>query len=213
MLCLVMEEWRDIPGFEGYYQASNLGRIRSVDRTVIRHGGYRAAGKPIRYKGKIISPHVNSSGYYLVTLYKRRKGTAKYVHILVATCFIENTENKREVNHIDGNKLNNSVENLEWVTSSENKLHAIRVLGTTKPKPPEPIRKPVLCSNGKVYKSQSEAARDLGNCRVTITGDFMCSSPSHIDFIEKTKCVRIKEAHAFVVRGTKYCKFESKEQQ
>lgn len=64
----------------------------------------------------------------------------------------------------------------------------------------------------KIKTIKTPSCSKCKNCRVTITGDFMCSSPSHIDFIEKTKCVRIKEAHAFVVRGTKYCKFESKEQ-
>lgn len=105
-----VEEWRDIEGYEGLYQVSNLGRVKSL--------------KP-RYKNKIIlKQEINHFGYLQICLSNPRK-THK-VHRLVAQAFIPNPENKPQVNHIDGNKLNNKVENLEWNTAHENNLHACR---------------------------------------------------------------------------------------
>lgn len=113
------ETWKDINGYEGYYQISSHGNIRSLDRHV-KHskGGHRLL------KGKEIAKCINSSGYYKVMLNK--KGTTKneYIHRLVAQAFIENPEDKPETNHKDGNKLNNHISNLEWATIQENAQHA-----------------------------------------------------------------------------------------
>ena len=114
------EEWRDIDGYEGLYKVSNTGKIKSTDRILYMGKNY----VPSKVKGKLIKTRISKNGYVLVTLSSKSKTRHFYVHRLVAETFIPNPENKREVNHIDTNKLNNDVSNLEWVTSSENKIHA-----------------------------------------------------------------------------------------
>lgn len=111
------EKWLDIPGYEGKYQASTLGRIRSLDRVIIRSHGERL---PI--KGRILKPRIDSWGRQCVEVC----GTNKRVHRLVALTFIPNPDNKPQINHIDSNPSNNKIDNLEWCTRSENMLHAFR---------------------------------------------------------------------------------------
>lgn len=116
------EIWKDIPGFEGIYQASTKGRIKSLDRTV--HFIYNGKEKTKFFKGKILNFRIGNTGYYRIKLCKN--GTAKYcfVHRLVASTFLDNPYNLPQVNHKDGNRLNNNIDNLEWVTMSENVRHA-----------------------------------------------------------------------------------------
>lgn len=113
------EVWKDIKGFENLYQVSSLGRIKSL--------GNGNSTDPRTKRVIIMKLNVKKSGYVHIKLCKDNKGHYKSVHRLVADAFIPNIENKREVNHIDGNKLNNSVDNLEWVTSSENQKHAFNL--------------------------------------------------------------------------------------
>ena len=110
--------WKDIKGFEGIYQVSNLGEVRSLDRTVSFNG------KSMAIKGEIKKQSLVNKGYMKVTLYKNNVGTGKYVHRLVAETFINNKDNKPTVNHKDFNKLNNNVDNLEWNTYFENNQHS-----------------------------------------------------------------------------------------
>lgn len=113
-----MEEiWKDIEGYEGYYQVSNLGRVRSLDHIDCR-------GRHI--KGKTTKQLKDKDGYYYVQLNKNGVQTKKKVHRLVAIAFIPNPENKREVSHLDETKTNNQVSNLEWATSKENNNMPIR---------------------------------------------------------------------------------------
>lgn len=108
-----MEKWKDIEGFEGLYQVSTEGRVRSV----FREGT----------KGGIIKQFVPKNGRYKkVHIYKNGKQCNFYTHRLVAQTFLLNKENKKEINHKNGNKLDNSVINLEWCTRSENMDHAYR---------------------------------------------------------------------------------------
>lgn len=110
-----MEFWKDIEGYEGLYQVSNLGRVRSLDRVV------EGKSSSVRlHRGKILSPGVNSTGYYMVVLHKDGGGRAYTVHRLVSNTFIPNPYNYPYVNHKDENKLNNSVDNLEWCTVKYN---------------------------------------------------------------------------------------------
>lgn len=101
-----MAEWRTISGFSNY-EISNTGLVRN---------------KITKY---ILKGRLSKSGYYQVSIKndETNRFINKYIHRLVATTFIDNPENKKEVNHIDGNKTNNQLENLEWVTSSENQKH------------------------------------------------------------------------------------------
>lgn len=123
----MMEEWKDIEGFEGYYQVSSLGRVRSLDRMVRSavKSGYRTS------RGIVMRQDVGRFGYCRVPLSMKRKTVAYLIHRLVATAFIPNPNNHPAVNHIDGNKLNNAVENLEWITHQGNIIHSIG-LGLTK---------------------------------------------------------------------------------
>ena len=120
------EIWKDIEGYEGLYQVSNLGRVRSLDRTYTQKA---RSGSVLNhtYKGCILKPN-NVMGYLQVNLQNHKRRNDQKIHRLVAQTFIPNLENKREVNHIDGDKTNNCVDNLEWVTTSENQLHSYYVL-------------------------------------------------------------------------------------
>lgn len=106
------EIWKPILGYEGYYEISNTGRVKSLPRK--GKGGH---------SGKILMPQV-SSGYHKVCLCLNQQKLQKQIHRLVASAFIPNPLNKPEVNHINLNKFDNMLSNLEWVTSSENTIHA-----------------------------------------------------------------------------------------
>jgi len=116
------EEWRDIIGYEGYYQVSDLGRIRSIDRTFVK-----SDGKISRYQGMIRQQAKSWNAEYLsVGLSIMGKNKFFMVHRLVAIAFIPNPENKPEVNHLYGDKTDNRALHLEWATKSENANHAVR---------------------------------------------------------------------------------------
>ena len=103
-----MEVWKDVVGYEGFYQVSNKGNVRSVDRFV------RCSNSVRFYNGRILSQCEDDKGYYRVLLAVAGKHKSCQVHRLVAEAFLDNTENKPEVNHKDENPSNNSVDNLEW---------------------------------------------------------------------------------------------------
>lgn len=107
----MIEEWRDIKNYEGVYQISSLGRIKSLDRYVDDKGHKRFV------KGKMLKPSKHKNNYEYVVLYDRKH---RMIHRLVAETFIDNIDNKRTVNHINGDKSDNRVINLEWCTHKEN---------------------------------------------------------------------------------------------
>ena len=111
----VTEVWRGIADYEEYYQVSNFGRIRSLDRVGDNGRVYKGVTRALSDNGK---------GYLHVELKLKGKGKSLYVHRAVATAFLPNPENKPEVNHKDLNTSNNCVTNLEWVTRAENMQHS-----------------------------------------------------------------------------------------
>ncbi len=117
------ENWKAIAGFEGEYEVSDMGRVRGLDRMI----GARWTGNLRRWKGRILSPTIYSTGYPMVNLRNNRKALS--VHRLVAKAFIPNPENKPQVNHLNGIKTDSRAVNLEWCTASENEKHSYAVLG------------------------------------------------------------------------------------
>lgn len=139
----MIEEWKDIKGYEGLYQVSNLGRVKRVKT------------------GRILKPLKHTNGYSMVNLSKNNIVSTKKIHRLVAQAFKPNPENKAEVNHIDENKTNNMISNLEWVTRKENNNHGTR---TDRMAKTQSI--PIIATNLKTGKSTefygiAECARQL----------------------------------------------------
>lgn len=115
---MLQEIWKDIPGYEGLYQVSNLGRVKSLDRFV-------KTGMGTRHQEEIIvKPTTLNGGYLKIRLYKDGTTSGRLVHRLVAEMFKPNIENKTDVNHKNGDKTDNRVDNLEWVSHKENMQHA-----------------------------------------------------------------------------------------
>ena len=116
----MMEIWKDIPGYEGFYQASSKGQIKSLSR-VVRHnlGGDKIINE------RILNGYVNKYGYKRVELSKRGHSKQYSEHRLVALAFLG--ESDLTVNHIDGNKLNNNIENLEYLSIADNTRHAVTI--------------------------------------------------------------------------------------
>ena len=148
-----MEEiWKDVKGYEGQYKVSNLGNVKSLK--------YLHHNKEALLKGGI-----KKTGYRQVILSKNYKNKYVNVHRLVAEAFIPNPNNYKEINHIDENKLNNNVSNLEWCTQKENQEHAYRIglqkpISTEKNKYSKKIKQYDLDNNYlKTYNAVREAAR------------------------------------------------------
>ena len=141
-----MEIWRDIHGYEGKYQVSNYGRIKSL------------------YTNKLKKATIKNTGYKCVDLYLNGKRENKTIHRLVAMAFIPNPNSYKVINHIDGNKLNNNVNNLEWCTQSYNIKHSYdnNLHIPTIEKAINSRKRKILChQNNKKYNSIIEAAKDL----------------------------------------------------
>ena len=167
------EEWRSVVGFEGKYEVSNLGRVRSL----MCQKGKRK--HPWYMKGKI-----DRYGYPVVCL--RRNGKNKHipVHRLVATAFIPNPEGKETVNHRNGLKTDNRTFNLEWATQSEQECHKYRVLGQksagfSKKYMDEHKRRVRCIETGIIYESAAEAGRKLRNTIETSCIIAVCKGRKH----------------------------------
>ncbi|SIS99862.1 NUMOD4 domain-containing protein [Achromobacter sp. MFA1 R4] len=157
------EEWRDVLGYEGHYIISNFGRIVSV-RRVVKGKKRRTVG------GQVMKPRLNN-GYALVTLSLDKKMKNASVHRMVAMAFCDGARPWLVVNHKNGNRSDNRADNLEWVTISQNCIHAFRVLNR---KPTSlgkrgakcPFSKPIVAispdGTETHYAGISEASRQLG---------------------------------------------------
>ena len=147
------EIWRDIKGYEGLYQISNLGRVKSLGRKSYSN---------VCLKDKILNPALEcKNGYKRVCLCKDGKEKRIKVHRLVAQAFIPNPDNKPIINHKDGNKLNNSVDNLEWISRSDNVKHAYQI-GLNRPSGGGHNKKAIrIVETGEVYISQEDCAKAI----------------------------------------------------
>lgn len=148
------EIWKDIAGYEGLYQVSEYGNVKSL---------YYQGKK----REKILKPTEDDKGYLFVNLWKNRKSKSMKIHRLVAQVFISNFENKPQVNHIDGCKTNNCISNLEWCTKSENEKHAYKT-GLKKAKRGENNGQSKLAEKDvlkirELYKTGNYLQRELAN--------------------------------------------------
>ena len=146
----MQEEWRDIVGYEGLYQVSNFGRVKRLESGVSYVTRWGTAST-MKIKNRVLRHGKTKTGYEFVTLYKLGTCKQMYVHRLVAATFIGGAhKGEKEVNHKDGNKHNNSVNNLEWCSKKENNQHSRYVLGNGCFK--------VRCvETGEIFRSMSEA--------------------------------------------------------
>lgn len=162
------EVWRGVAGYEGFYQVSNLGRVRSLDRVVV----YRSGSKRI-VRGRILK-QTFSTNYYKMSLCKNGAIVKRNVHRLIAETFLEPVEGKDYVDHINADTRDNRVENLRWVTMAENNQHihdlghfnveaARRCLRERYEKFGTPIKpKPVIMDGQFYFGSVTEAAKAAG---------------------------------------------------
>lgn len=162
------ERWRDIKGFEGLYQVSDLGRVRSLDRKIhVDRRGTRSYD--IVSRGKVLRQTVRRpemlGSYLFVGLAKHGKYSQRFTHRLVADAFLEKVDGKTQINHKDGNKQNNRLDNLEWVTPKENSIHAIKSGLRSWDK----LKKRVVRSDGKTFDSASDAARFMNGSVANIS--------------------------------------------
>lgn len=146
--------WKPIRGFEGIYKINSSGKVRSLNRTI------QVKEKSRYIKGRMITSRIGRDGYKTVRLSKAGKTHTRYIHRLIADAFIRNPLNKPFVNHINGDKSDNRVENLEWVSHSENIRHAY-VTGLYKI-PHARCKRVVNHCTGKHFRSIREAAKKMG---------------------------------------------------
>jgi len=185
-----MEQWKDIEGYEGLYQISSYGRVKSLERTIIKKnkgGNY----SEYRLKEKILKPHVISENdhHLQVKLYKDSVSEHKYLHKLVAEAFISNPNHYDAIHHIDHNPQNNRVENLIWMDEKE---HAAMHMKET-------LSKQVYqyTLDGKlvaVYCSTMEAAKQTGFIQ---TGISKCCNGGLFDK-KKNKWINMKQHKGYM---------------
>lgn len=162
------EIWRDVKDYEGKYLVSNMGRVKALP--------FDGPGK--RNRSVIRWFSTDRYGYHRLNLALRGKKSNFLVHRLVAIAFIDNPDNKDFVNHIDGNKLNNHVSNLEWVSSQENNLHVCRVLR----KRVKPVTSICLKTGARTHYPSFKSAHDLGFNRSSIAKCIAGKLDSHCGF-------------------------------
>lgn len=154
-----LESWLDVLGYEGHYQVSNLGRVRSLDRGMyVRQDRYDKE-RWVNRKGRILKPGLDGKGYPMIRLCSFGEVKQIMVHRLVALHFVPNPENKPVVNHIDFDPLNSRADNLEWCTIQENNAHSAH-------------RKPKVykSSNRKFFNEQDRATlKELFDAGVGVT--------------------------------------------
>lgn len=177
-----MEEiWEPIKGYEGIYEVSNKGRVKSLDREVWKNGNRNSFYKTT-IKGRILKPKLTNFGYYEHGLSNGKKRDMSHFRVnrLVAEAFIENPENKPQVHHIDHNKLNNCVDNLVWATAKEN-VQAAFTAGVAK----GGFKKGKQHHCGKLSDTEVLEIRKIGNSisRKELAKNFNISLPHLCDIL------------------------------
>ena len=173
------EIWKDIAGYEGIYQVSNKGQVRSLDRVIKKLSGERIV------KGRIIKPSANLKGYLFVYLYRDGCGKMRTIHRLVAEAFIPNHSLLPQINHRDEDKTNNDVDNLEWCDNLYNARY-----GTRNQRVSDKTSRAVIVLNkdgseyGR-YDSLSDVSKAIGRCKSAICGYIKLGSISPIGLIFK----------------------------
>ena len=174
-----MEIWKDIEGYEGLYQVSNMGRIKSLGNDKTR-------------KEKILSLKPKKKGYIMVTLYKNSKREYKYVHRLVAENFLPNPNDLPEVNHKDENKENNTVYNLEWCTAKYNNNYGDRRKKASKSRKGKNCKKIQCIETGEIFESAQDVIDIMFNgkglpnyIRANICGQRKSAYGYHFKYIER----------------------------
>lgn len=172
-----MEQWKDIKGYEGLYQISDEGRVKSL----------------YFKKEKILKPHV-TKGYLTVRLYKNKIGKDYYIHCLVMDTFNPTDDNNLERNHIDENKFNNKLNNLEWVAHKENinKGTVISRIAESQKGEKSSRSKQVLCIElNKIFGSLREAERELKipatNISKACRGIYKTAGSYHWEYCDQKK--------------------------
>jgi len=163
---LTTECWKDVVGFEGLYQVSNLGKVKTIPS--------KKRYRPSQSGDRSFQIHF---GYCVINLFKDNKSHYKRVHRLVAEAFIPNPNKKPCVNHINGIKTDNRIENLEWCTHSENEIHSYNILGKNLKGIKKSFKngvnvkcKKVLCvEKNIIFNSIKDAANGLNLQRANIT--------------------------------------------
>lgn len=153
MVIVMNEIWKPIIGYEKSYEVSNLGNVRSIDRYCIQKNNRSEKYNHI-YRGKILKQYKNNAGYMQVQLSYQYKSIPKRVHRLVAETFLNNPHNYKCVNHINGDKTDNRVENLEWCSQSYNMKEAFK----------NGLKKP---HKGMTYKKRCELAIEYIECALS----------------------------------------------
>jgi len=129
---MIKENWEDVLGWSGYYSVSSFGRIKSTQRTVVNKKYGKMPGRKLSLPELILKPIRCTNGYRMVSFNRLGKVKIQLIHRVVALAFIKNPHNKPFVNHKNGIKTDNRLENLEWVTYEENQRHARDVLNILK---------------------------------------------------------------------------------
>ncbi len=145
-----IEIWKPVVGYEGYYEVSLNGIVRGIERMIVTKAGLRT------FKRKILKKRINNCGYAEVRLSKNGKKATGFIHVLIAKAFLPNPYNKPQVNHLNGIKSDNCIDNLEWCTQAENMRHAFKIGLMNKT-----IKKVINLCTGIKYKSAFEAAKEL----------------------------------------------------
>lgn len=166
--------WKDVKGFEGLYQISDMAEIRRVGTN------------------RLLKLHKSKVGYLSIALCKDGKKHYLWVHRLLAQAFIPNPENKPQVNHINGNKSDCRIENLEWVSISENHIHAYKTGLQDGVKCSKHLRKAIRCvESGVVYESIADAARKIGAFMQNVSKACISGTTCkglHFEFVGGIKC-------------------------